>query len=134
MQHTNTPVFMRIGNIHQLKVVFFSVNSNLENAKGHEKAEKIYITQSLASVRLAQLASCYFTHKAHLIDLQEELRALMSVALVHLNKRNALRKSLKLEVLVKLGRRLTSTYRTMKRTDETTSNEQFRQFLASVQQ
>lgn len=54
--------------------------------------------------------------------------------LVHLNKRNALRKSLKLEVLVKLGRRLTSTYRTMKRTDETTSNEQFRQFLASVRQ
>ena len=45
MQHTNTPVFMRIGNIHQLKVVFFSVNSNLENAKGHEKAEKkIYNT------------------------------------------------------------------------------------------
>ena len=94
---------MRIGNIHQLKVVFFSVNSNLENAKGHEKAEKnIYITQSLASVRLAQLPSCYFTHKAHLIDLQEELRALISVPLVHLNKRNALRKSLKLEVLVKL--------------------------------
>ena len=45
MQHTNTPVFMRIGNIHQLKVVFFSVNSNLENAKWHEKAEKkIYNT------------------------------------------------------------------------------------------
>lgn len=102
MQHTNTPVFMRIGNIHQLKVVFFSVNSNLENAKRHEKAGKKYITQSLASVRLAQLPSCYFTHKAHLIDLQEELRALMSVALVHINKRNALRKSLKLEVLVKL--------------------------------
>lgn len=31
---------MRIGNIHQLKVVFFSVNSNLENAKWDEKAEK----------------------------------------------------------------------------------------------
>lgn len=98
------------------------------------EGKKIYITQSLASVRLAQLPSCYFTHKAHLTDLQEELRALISVALVHLNKRNALRKSLKLEVLVKLGRRLTSTYRTMKRTDETTSNEQFRQFIASVRQ
>lgn len=58
----------------------------------------------------------------------------MSVALVHLNKRNALRKSLKFEVLVKLGRRLTSTYRTVKQTDEMTSNEQFRQFLASVRQ
>ena len=33
---------MRIRNKRQLKVVFFSVNSNLENAKWHEKAEKIY--------------------------------------------------------------------------------------------
>ena len=59
----------------------------------------------------------------------------MSVALVQLNKRNALRKSLKLEVLVKLGRRLTSTYHIEKRTHvHNVHNVQFRQFLASVQQ